>query len=84
MAKLTKDQTEFAKTMTIRQRGVLDALSMYDCYMSASEIADVELTELIRNQLARYYSQSGISGRLSWGATDAGRTVAQQIRKGGL
>ena len=46
VARLTTDQIEFAKTMTIKQRGVLNALCMFDCYMSASEIADDELREL--------------------------------------
>ena len=62
------------KTMTIKQRGVLNALAMFDCYMSASEMADDELRELIRNQLARYHAQPGINGRLSWGVTDAERS----------
>ncbi len=51
-----------------QQRGVLDSLSMYDCYMSASELADEELKDIIRHQLARYSVQPGINGRLSWGA----------------
>lgn len=80
----TKYQIEFAKSMTIKQRGVLDSLSMYDCYMSASEIADDELKDIIRHRLARYCSQPGVGGRLSWGATDAGRAVAQRIRRGAL
>jgi hypothetical protein len=62
MAKLTKDQIEFAKAMTIKQRGVLNSLSMYDCYMSASEMADDELKEIIRHQLARYYAPPGLRG----------------------
>ena len=49
-ARLTTDQIEFAKTMTIKQRGVLHALSMFDCYMSASEIGDEELCELVRKR----------------------------------
>ena len=84
MTKLTSDQIEFAKAMTIKQRGVLNSLSMYDCYMSASEMADEDLKEIVRHQLARYYATSGFEGRLSWGATDAGRTVAQRIRRGAL
>lgn len=84
MARPTKDQIEFAKAMTIKQRGVLNSLSMYDCYMSASEMADDELKEIIRHQLARYYAQPSIGGRLSWGATDAGRAIAQRIRRGAL
>ena len=65
MPRLTTDQIEFAKTMTIKQRGVLNALCMYDCYMSASEIADDELRELVRNRLARYHVEPGMQGRLS-------------------
>jgi hypothetical protein len=76
VSKLTKDQIEFAKAMTIKQRGVLHALCMSDCYMSASEIADDELREIIRKQLARYQLKPGIEGRLSWGVTDAGRTIS--------
>src|SRR5258708_6383571 len=72
VTRLTTSQIEFAKIMTIKQRGVLNSLSMFDCYMSASELADDELRELVRNQLARYRVQPGIDGRLSWGATDAG------------
>jgi hypothetical protein len=84
MAKLTTDQIEFAKAMTIKQRGVLNALSMFNCYMSASEIADEELRELVRNRLARYHAQPGTEGRLSWGVTDAGRAISQRIKKGAL
>jgi hypothetical protein len=84
VARLTTDQIEFAKTMTIKQRGVLNALCMYDCYMSASEIADDELRELVRNRLARYHAELGIQGRLSWGVTDAGRTISQRIKRGAL
>jgi hypothetical protein len=84
MSKPTKDQIEFARAMTIKQRGVLNSLSMYDCYMSASEMADDELKEIIRHRLARYHSQPGVGGRLSWGATDAGAAIAQRIRGGDL
>lgn len=84
MPRLTTDQIEFARSMTIKQRGVLNALAMYDCYMSASEIADDELRELVRNQLARYHAKPGLQGRLSWGVTDAGRAVSQRIKKGAL
>lgn len=84
MTKLTTDQIEFAKSMTIKQRGVLHALSMFDCYMSASEIADEELRELVRNRLAQYHSQPGVGGRLSWGVTDTGRAISHRIKKGAL
>ena len=84
MPRLTTDQLEFARSMTIKQRGVLQALSMFDWFMSASERADNELYELIRNGLARCYPHSKSDGLLSWGLTDIGRTVAQRIKKGAL
>jgi hypothetical protein len=84
MPRLTTDQIEFARSMTIKQRGVLQALSMFDWFMSASERADNELYELIRNGLARCYPHSRSDGLLSWGLTDVGRTVAQRIKKGAL
>ena len=80
----TRAQIDFARVMTIKQRGVLTSLSMFDCYMSASEMADEELKELIRYQLARYSMQPGINGRLSWGATDAGRAISQRFKRGAL
>jgi len=80
----TTDQIEFAKAMTIKQRGVLHALSMFDCYMSASEIADEELCELVRNGLAQRRSHGGIGGCPSWGVTTAGWIIANCIKKGGL
>lgn len=84
MPRLTTDQIEFARSMTIKQRGVLHALSMFDWYMSASERADNELYDLIRNRLARCYTHPTGRGLLSWGLTDAGRKVVQRIKKGAL
>ncbi|SFI95384.1 hypothetical protein [Bradyrhizobium sp. Gha] len=84
MTKPTRLQIDFAKVMTIKQRGVLNSLCMFDCYMSASEIADEELRELVRQKLAMYSVQPGIDGRLSWGATDAGRAISHMIRRGKL
>jgi hypothetical protein len=84
MTKLTKDQIEFAESMTIKQRGVLRALAMFDWFMSASERGDNELYELIRNGLARCYPHSKDDGLLSWGATEAGRTIAHRIKEGAL
>lgn len=84
MTRPTRTQIDFAKVMTIKQRGVLASLTMFDCYMSASEIADEELRELVRHQLARYAVQPGIDGRLSWGATDVGRAISRQIKRGAL
>lgn len=84
MTKPTRTQIDFAKVMTIKQRGVLRSLVMFDCYMSASEIADEELRDIVRHQLARYSVQPGIDGRLSWGATDVGRTISRMIQMGKL
>ncbi len=84
MTRPTRTQIDFAKVMTIKQRGVLASLVMFDCYMSASEIADEELRELVRHQLAQYTVQPGIDGRLSWGATDAGRSISRQLKRGAL
>ncbi|UGA44081.1 hypothetical protein HU230_0038680 [Bradyrhizobium quebecense] len=70
--------------MTTKQRGVLHSLCMFDCYMSASEIADEELKEIVRHQLARYHSTTGVDGRLSWGVTAVGHTISRQIMLGKL
>jgi hypothetical protein len=85
MTTVTDDQIEFARSMTIKQRAVLRALSMFDWFMSASERVDAELYELIRHKLARCYAPSGrVTGPLSWGATRAGRQIADRIEKGAL
>lgn len=84
VAKPTRTQIDFAKMMTIRQRGVLNSLVMFDCYMSASELADEELKDIVRHQLARYIVHPDLDGRLSWGATDNGRTISRLIRQGKL
>jgi hypothetical protein len=84
VAKPTRTQIDFAKVMTIKQRGVLNSLVMFDCYMSASEIADEELKDIVRHQLARYTMQPGSDGRLSWGATEAGRIISRMIQTGKL
>jgi hypothetical protein len=36
---------------------------------------------LVRNRLTRYQSEPGIQGRLSWGATDAGRASTSRMRE---
>ncbi|MEY9607013.1 hypothetical protein ABIF74_011766 [Bradyrhizobium japonicum] len=84
MPRLTIDQIEFAKTMTVKQRRALQGLAMFDCYMSASEIGDQEMRDLVASGLAQYYAQPGAGGRVSWGATDAGRVISHRIRKGVL
>lgn len=81
MTKLTTSQIEFAKTMSIKQRHALHGLAMSDCYMSASELGDQEMRDLVGGGLAQYIVQPGIGGRMSWGATDAGRVISHRIRK---
>lgn len=85
MARLTNDQIQFAKSMTIKQRRVLQALAMFPSgwYMSASERSDPELYELIRpNRLVQCCS-AGLDGGLpSWGVTEQGRTVAKKLAQG--
>ena len=68
--------------MTVKQRAVLRALSMFDWFMIASERGDNELYELNRNGLAICHPHSKRDGLLSWGATEAGRTIAQRIKDG--
>ena len=82
--KPTRSQIEFAKTMTIKQRHALHGLAMFDCYMSASELGDQEMRDLVGGGLAQYHVQPGAGGRMSWGATDAGRMISHRIRKGAL
>ena len=67
--KLTKEQIEFAKAMTIKQRHALHGLAMFDCYISASELGDQEMRDLVGDGLAQYHVQPGAGGRMSWGAT---------------
>lgn len=62
MAKPTRTQIDFAKMMTIRQRGVLNSLVMFDCAMSANELADEELKDIVQHQLARYIVHPDIDG----------------------
>ncbi len=82
--KLTRSQIEFAKKMTSKQRHALDGLAMFDCYMSASELGDQEMRDLVGGGLAQYHVQPGAGGRILWGATDAGRMISHRIRKGAL
>ena len=85
MAKLTTDQIEFAKAMTIKQRGVLNALSMFDCYMSASEMADEDLhADLSATGFLDITHNPVLRGVPTWVATDAGRAISQRIKKGAL
>jgi hypothetical protein len=61
----------------LRHRSRYSSLRFTD--QSGDGLADDELKEIIRHQLARYDAQPGFDGRLSWGATDAGRAIAQRI-----
>ncbi|WP_316190541.1 hypothetical protein [Bradyrhizobium sp. SZCCHNS2096] len=87
MTKLTNQQIEFAKSMTIKQRRVLQSLSKFPFYQSASEDADPELQELFRHRLVQA-NRIGIDGfdcgHPSWGATQAGKIVAAKLRSGVL
>jgi hypothetical protein len=86
MTKLTKDQIEFAKTMTIKQRRVLGALSIYPSgwFMSASERADPELYELFRHRFVQCHHACAAGGLPGWGVTNFGRRIAERQAKGSL
>lgn len=80
MGKLSKEQAEFAKAMTIKQRRVLWALAIYQAgwFMSASERADPELYELFKHKLVMC-GHAVIGGGLpTWGLTEAGRRIADR------
>lgn len=81
MTKLTTDQIEFAKTMTIKQRTVLKALAMHPWFMSASERADPELYELIRHKFVQCNHTVPVfnGGLPSWGVTEQGARAAKQL-----
>jgi hypothetical protein len=80
MTKLTKDQIDFAKAMTIKQRRVLSALSIYPSgwFMSASERTDPELYELFKYRLVQCQHARAGGGLPSWGVTEFGRRVAER------
>lgn len=86
MTKLTKEQIEFAKSMTIKQRRVLWALSIYPSgwFMSASERADPELYELFSHRLVQCFHACVGGGLPSWGVTNFGRRIAERQAKGAL
>ncbi|WP_128919585.1 hypothetical protein [Bradyrhizobium nanningense] len=84
ISKSTRTKIDFTKVMVIKQRGVLNSFAMFDCYMSASEIADEELRDIVHHQLAHCSMQPNIDGRLSWGATDAGWIISRMIQTGKL
>lgn len=84
MSKLTKDQIEFAKSMTIKQRRVLWALAIYPSgwFMSASERADPELYELFKHRLVACHHACADGGLPAWGVTNFGRRIAERQGKG--
>jgi hypothetical protein len=86
MGKLTKDQIEFAKRMTIKQRRVLSSLSIYPIgwFMSASERADPELYELIRHRLVQCHQPCADGGLPAWGVTSIGRRIADRQAEGSI
>lgn len=88
MGRLSKEQTDFAKSMTIKQRRVLQSLAKFPFYMSASEDADPELRDLFRFKLVQssrcMIDADRDCGHPSWGATQAGRLVANKLQSGSL
>jgi len=84
MTKLTKDEIELADSMTIKQRRVLWALSIYPggWYMSASERADPELREMFKHKLVQCHHTAAGGGLPAWGATEFGKRVADRQAKG--
>ncbi|MCR6735513.1 MAG: hypothetical protein NVV83_16190 [Afipia sp.] len=84
MTKLTNDQIEFARSMTIKQRTVLKALAMHPWFMSASERADPELYELIRHKFVQcnHTVPTFVGGLPSWGVTEQGARAAKRLAEG--
>ena len=83
MTKPTKEQLEFARSMSRRQRDTLRALAMFPFHMSASERGDPELYALVKHKLAQCHStMPDVIGPFMWGATDAGRVVAHKQTSG--
>lgn len=87
LARLTNEQTEFARSMTRKQRAVLQALSMYPAgyFLTASERADPELYALIYPYKFAQCGQAVLGGGLpSWAATDHGLHVVAKQAAGAL
>ena len=84
MSRLTKDQIEFAKSMTIKQRRVLRVLSTYPSgwYMSASERADPELYELFKYRLVACHHACAEGGLPAWGVTQFGKHIVERQAAG--
>jgi hypothetical protein len=85
LSKPKKEQIEFARTMNARQRRTLRVLAEYPSYLSASEVADPELHDLIRHKLARTQpTNPESSGPWLWFATDEGKVIARKQAAGAL
>lgn len=88
MGRLTKEQIEFAKSMSIKQRRVLQSLAKFPFYMSASEDSDPDLRDLFRFKLVQssrcMIDPDRDCGHPSWGATQAGRLVATKLQSGSM
>lgn len=83
MSKLTKEQIEFARRMTMKQWQTLRALAMFPFYLSASERGDPESYALIREKLAQCATPvPDMSALFMWMATDAGK-AALKLRDAG-
>ena len=76
---LSKDQKAFVAAMTTKQRNVLRQLAKWPHHTSATEAADLELRELVRNKLVQYHHGMPAGGLPIWGATAVGVKVAEQM-----
>jgi len=85
--RLTTNQINFAKSMTIKQRALLRTLSSFPFYLSASERCDREIDDLFRNKLVQcchYGSPDPARALPAWGVTHAGKLVVERLEKGAL
>ena len=85
MSKPTKEQLEFAKVMTPRQRGTLRALAMFPHHLSAAERGDPAMYALVQMRLAQCHSvMPEVQGPFLWNATPAGAAIAKLQAAGSL
>lgn len=75
---LTGRQVEFAESMTNRRWTVLEALSNFWSYLSASERADLEPYALMRNGLASCHASVPGRSLRSSSARSVGRAILNQ------
>lgn len=81
----TKEQREFARSLSPKQWGVLSVLAEYPLHMSASERCDRELYALVQNDLVRCFTTvPGTWAMWGWQASEAGKALVKRRRKGTL